>query len=160
MIRWAFQFLLVLSLSLWVGAITFFSAIVTPILFAVLDRPSAGNLLARLFPRYYQWGALCGAVALGVLLLLFLFDSGSRVLRFLQMLLVLLMLGGTVDAGWMLEPEIHRLRDERVSAPTKAQRDEAESRFQKLHSRSFNLNVAVLGLGLAGLGTLAVRKKD
>jgi hypothetical protein len=159
MIRWVFQSLLVLSLSLWVGAIAFFSAIVTPILFTVLDRPAAGNLLTHLFPRYYQWGALCGSVALLVLVLLFLFDSGSRGLRFLQMLLVLLMLGGTLDAGWILEPQMHHLRDERVSAPKQSERDEAASRFQKLHDRSVELNLAVLGLGVAGLGTLAVRKK-
>ena len=158
MVRWLFQFLLVLMLSAWVGGVAFFSAAVTPILFTALDRAAAGNLLARLFPRYYQWGAVCGSAALAVLLLLFLFDSGSRALRFLQMVLVFLMLSSTFYAGWILEPEIHRLRDERVSAPTKIQRDEAERRFQRLHGRSFNLNVAVLGLGVMGLGTLAVRK--
>jgi uncharacterized protein DUF4149 len=146
MIRWLFQFLLVLSISLWVGAIAFFSAVVAPGIFTALDRPAAGNLLSQLFPRYYQSGALCGAVALLVVILLFLFDSGSRGLRFLQLVLVLLMLGSTLYAGWMLEPQIHGLRQERVSATTKNLRDEAERRFQKLHTRSVELNLAVLSL--------------
>jgi uncharacterized protein DUF4149 len=159
MIRWLFQFLLLLALSLWVGSIAFFSAVVAPGIFAALDRPAAGNLLAQLFPRYYQAGGLCGAVALVVLLLLFLFDSGSRALRFLQLVSVLLMLGGTLYAGWMLEPRIHQLRRERTSAASKIERDEAERRFQKLHARSVQLNLGVLVLGVVGLGTLAVRKK-
>jgi len=159
MIRWLFQFLLLLALSLWVGSIVFFSAVVAPGIFATLDRPVAGKLLAQLFPTYYRAGALCGAVALAVLLLLFLFDSGSRALRFLQLGLVLIMLGGTLYAGWMLEPRIHELGRERTSAPSKLQRDDAEQRFQKLHLRSFQVNVGVLVLGVAGLGTLAVRKK-
>ena len=87
MIRWLFQFLLLLALSLWVGSIAFFSAVVTRGIFASLDRPAAGNLLAQLFPTYYRAGALCGALALVMLLLLFLFDSGSRALRFLQLVL-------------------------------------------------------------------------
>jgi hypothetical protein len=159
MIRWPFQFLLLLALSLWVGSMAFFSAVVAPGIFAALDRPAAGKLLAHLFPMYYRAGALCGGVALAVLLLLFLFDSGSRAQRFLQLLLVLIMLGGTLYAGWLLEPRIHELRGERTSAPSKLQRDEAERRFQKLHARSVQLNLGVLVLGVAGLGTLAVRKK-
>ena len=159
MVRWLFQFLLVLALSLWVGTIAFFSAVVAPGVFAALDRPAAGNLLSHLFPSYYRAGALCGALALAVLLFLFLFDSGSRGLRFLQLMLVLLMLGSTLYAGWILEPEAHRLRQERAAASARIVRDEAERRFQKLHTRSVQLNLAVLLLGVAGLGTLAVRKK-
>ena len=159
MIRWLFQFLLLLALSLWVGSIAFFSAVVAPGIFAALDPPAAGKLLSQLFPMYYRTGALCGALALAVLLLLFLFDSGSRALRFLQLVLVLIMLGGTLYAGWWLAPRIHQLREERASAPSKLQREEAESRFQKLHARSVQVNAGVLVLGVAGLGTLAVRKK-
>ncbi len=159
MIRWPFQFLLLLALSLWVGSIAFFSAVVAPGIFAALDRPAAGSLLAQLFPRYYQAGALCGAVALAVLLLLFLFDSGSRALRFLQLVLVLIMLGGTLYAGWWLQPRIHQLRGERISGPSPEQREDAQRRFQKLHRRSVQLNFGVLVLGVVGLGTLAVRRK-
>jgi len=160
MFRWPFQFLLTLALSIWVGSIAFFSAVVAPGIFAAMERPAAGNLLAQLFPKYYRAGALCGGVALGVLLLLFLFDSGSRGLRFFQSALVVFMLAGTLYAGWMLEPRLHQLRRERTTAPSRLQREEAERRFQKLHARSVRLNLGVLAIGVAGLGTLAVRKKN
>jgi len=159
MIRWVFQFLLLLALALWVGAMVFFSAVVAPTVFQALDRPAAGKLLAELFPTYYRAGAACGALALVAVLLLFLFDSGSRALRFLQIVLIVLMLAATLYAGWMLEPRIHELRTERTSASSKPQRDAAESLFQKLHLRSVRVNVGVMALGIAVLGSLAVRKK-
>jgi uncharacterized membrane protein len=159
MFRWAFQFLLVLALSLWVGSLLFFSIIVTPGIFTTLDRPAAGKLLAELFPRYYRTGAMCGAAALLVLMLLFLFDSGSRSLRFLQLILVLLMLSATLYAGWILQPRIHQMRQERLRAAPPGQHEDAEARFQKLHARSVRVNTGVIALGVAGLGTLAIRKK-
>lgn len=159
MIRWVFQFLLLLALSLWVGGMIFFSALVTPGIFNALDRPAAGKLLAELFPTYYRSGAVCGALALLVALLLFVFDSGSRLLRFAQMVLVLVMLAATFYAGWMLQPRIHALRSERTASPSQAQRDTAERSFQKLHRRSVQVNAGVMALGIVGLGTLALRKK-
>jgi uncharacterized membrane protein len=159
MFRWAFQFLLVLALSLWVGSLLFFTIIVTPGIFTALDRPAAGKLLAELFPRYYRTGAICGFAAVLVLMLLFLFDSGSRSLRFLQLTLVLLMLSATLYAGWILQPRIHQMRQERLRASQAEQREEAEIGFQKLHARSVRVNAGVIALGMAGLGTLAIRKR-
>lgn len=158
MLRWLFQFLLTLALSLWVGTIAFFSAVVAPTILAEMDRTAAGNLLAAVFPRYYRAGVVCGVAALLAVLLLFLIDSGSRGLRFLQTLLVITMLSGTLYAGWMLQPRIHRLREERA-APVPAARAEAQKKFETLHARSVQINLGVLALGVAGLGSLALRKK-
>ncbi len=157
MLRWLFQFLLTLALSLWVGTIAFFSAVVAPTIFQAMDRAAAGKLLAEVFPRYYRAGVVCGVSALLSVLVLFLFESGSRGLRFLQTLLVLVMLSSTLYAGWILEPRIHRLKEERVSAATPVARAEAQKRFDALHARSVQANLAVLAMGIAGLGSLAVR---
>lgn len=159
MFRWLFQFVLVLALSFWVGSIAFFSMVVTPGIFKNLERGQAGNLLSRLFPDYYLAGTLCAAAALAVLVPLFLFDSGSRHLRFLQLLLVALMLAGNLYAGNILEGQVRRLREERIAAPTRGERDEAGRRFDRLHRRSVTLNLAVLGTGVVALGTTAVRKR-
>ena len=160
MMRWLFQFLLTLALSLWVGTIAFFSAVVAPTILAEMDREAAGKLLAAVFPRYYRAGVVCGVAALLAVLLLFLFESGSRGLRFLQTILVLVMLSSTLYAGWMLQPKIHRLKDERASAATPAARADAQKRFETLHTRSVEANLAVLAMGIAGLGSLAVRSKS
>jgi uncharacterized membrane protein len=160
MFRWLFQFVLILALSIWVGAIVFFSAVVAPGIFGNLERGQAGKLLSHLFPRYYLVGTLCGAVAVGVLVLLFVFDSGFRGMRLIQLLLAGLMLAGNLYAAGVLEPQVHQLREERVTAMGPAAREEAGRRFDALHRRSVNLNLAVLGLGVSALGTAAVRRKS
>ena len=159
MFRWLFQFALILALSVWVGSIVFFSAVVAPGIFKILDRGQAGVLMTRLFPDYYFAGTLCGAAALVVLVFLFLFDSGSRLLRLFQLLLVALMLAGNLYAGNILEGRIRGLGEERIAAPTRRERDEAGKRFDRLHRHSETLNLAVLGLGVIALGTTAVRKR-
>ncbi len=159
MIRWFFQFALVVPLAVWVGSIVFFSAVITPGIFDVLERPEAGDLLTHLFPRYYFVGTACGLAALAAATLLFLFESGSRMLRAFQVVLVILMLAGNLYAGTILRGRITSLRQERVGMLTRTEREQVESRFRKLHRRSVVLNFAVLGLGVAGLGTLAVRGK-
>ena len=159
MFRWLFQFLLILAISVWVGSIVFFSAVVAPGIFRSLERSRAGDLLSLLFPDYYLAGTLCATVALSVLVLLFLFDSGSRGLRLFQLLLVALMLAGNLYTGGVLEGRIHRLREERVTTPARAAREEAGKRFDRLHRRSVTLNAGVLGLGVMVLGTTAARRK-
>jgi hypothetical protein len=159
MFRWLFQSLLVLSLSVWVGGIAFFSFVVAPGIFRSLERGQAGNLLAHLFPGYYLTGTICGGVALAVLALLFLFDSGARGLRLLQVVLVGSMLAVNLYAGNILEDRIHRLREDRTTLPGRAAREEAEKRFQQLHQRSVELNLVVLGSGVVALATTAVRKR-
>lgn len=159
MFRWLFQFALVLALSLWVGSVAFFSMVVAPGIFKSLAPAQAATLLSRLLPDYYLAGTLCGAAALAVLVPLFLFDSGSRLLRLFQLLLVALMLAGNLYAGSILEGQVRRLREERIAAPTRGERDEAGRRFDRLHRRSEILNLAVLGLGVVALGTTAVRKR-
>jgi len=158
--RWLFQSALILALSAWVGSIAFFSFVVAPGIFKHLERDQAGALMARLFPDYYFAGTLCGAAALVVLVFLFLFDSGSRLLRLFQLLLVGLMLAGNLYAGGILEGKIRGLREERFAAPTRAEREEGGKLFHQMHRRSETLNLAVLGLGVVALTTTAVRKKS
>ena len=53
-----------LALAAWIGAILFFSFGVAPIIFKVLAPEQAAKFVRALFPRYYAWGATCGAIAL------------------------------------------------------------------------------------------------
>ena len=141
------------------GSIVFFSVVVAPGIFRHLGRSQAGDLLSHLFPDYYLVGTLCGGAALAVLVLLFLFDSGSRALRFFQLGLVALMLAANLYAGSVLEARIHRLREERVTGVGKTVREEAGRSFARLHRRSVTLNLAVLGLGGVALATTAMRRR-
>src|SRR3981081_870189 len=54
----------VLALTAWVGIILFFSFVVAPVIFNVLGAESGARFVRALFPRYYAWGAISGAIAL------------------------------------------------------------------------------------------------
>ncbi|MDZ7688527.1 MAG: DUF4149 domain-containing protein [Halobacteriales archaeon] len=51
------------AVGVWLGAIVFFSFIVAPRAFAVLEGEKAGELVNAVFPRYYSIGATLGVVA-------------------------------------------------------------------------------------------------
>ncbi|MCH7623826.1 MAG: DUF4149 domain-containing protein, partial [Nitrospinae bacterium] len=58
------NFVHLLSLVCWLGAIIFFSFFTAPAVFKTLDRPTAGELVGVIFPRYYFLGYLCSALLL------------------------------------------------------------------------------------------------
>ena len=58
----AVLFVYLLSLVCWLGAMVFFIA-VTQTAFTALPKVEAGTFLAALFPRYYLFGYICGAIA-------------------------------------------------------------------------------------------------
>ena len=59
-----FDSVYVVALTAWVGSILFFSFGVAPIIFSVLGEQAGGKFVRALFPRYYLWGAIAGAIAL------------------------------------------------------------------------------------------------
>ena len=59
-----FDSVYVVALTAWVGSILFFSFGVAPIIFRVLGEQTGGKFVRALFPRYYLWGAIAGAIAL------------------------------------------------------------------------------------------------
>ncbi len=131
-----FDSIYVLAMALLVGSIVFFSFAVAPIIFRVLGAEAGGRFVRALFPRYYLWGAICGAIALPAFVagpLCFPEYRGIAVGIQALMLLccTLIMLYG----GNSLVPEINRARDEGPSS---------HDRFERLHRRSVRLNALVL----------------
>jgi uncharacterized membrane protein len=138
-----------LGLTCWVGSILFFSFGVAPVIFRVLSAEAAATFVRALFPRYYLWGSISGAVALPAFLgvpLCFPEYRGAWI-----GLQALLILGATLVmlyCGNSLTPAINAARD--------AGPDQAE-RFERLHRRSVRLNTVVLLIGLMLLIAFAVR---
>ena len=48
----------------WLAISAFFSVAVAPLAFRVIDRAVAGQLVAAVLPRYYDWGVVLCAIAL------------------------------------------------------------------------------------------------
>ncbi len=150
-----FQWIYLLSLSLWVGSIFFFSFVTTPALFSSLPRDITGSVLELLFPRYYQVGYGAGGL---LLLSTFLESFFARQIPWIRLALVLLMLGCTCYAGLELRPKIHQLKVEMKSVDEETDLGKTlKARFGSLHGLSVVLNLIVLTGGLFLLGIVALR---
>jgi len=141
------KLLTIMSVSLWLGAIIFFSAFVAPSAFSVLDRESAGRLVSAVFPRYYVFGLVLGIIALGGLAGRVLL---SREVPWGPFVLLLLMLGMNAFTLFVLLPQLQALRPATPGASLA---------FARLHLLSVALNVLTMlaGLTLVWVDGLRVR---
>ena len=149
------RFLHLSALAAWLGALAFFSFVVAPTLFGSLPREDAGRAVSAIFPRYYMFGATCGAVALAARGGLCLLRGAWSGAAGIQMIALALMLVLTLYAGTVVLPRAAQARVALADAP--AGDLAAQERFRALHRRSVLLNGAVLLLGLTAVGALAAR---
>jgi uncharacterized membrane protein len=149
------QWFYILALALWVGGMVFFSFLTTPVIFSTLPKEMAGQVLAALFPRYYQLGYLCGGILLAMTLIEALL---VRHLPLIRLLFIGLMVGMTLYAGMALRPQIHDLKVEiRTVEEASPRGGELKKQFSRAHRLSVILNMIVLACGLFLVGILAFR---
>ena len=125
-------YLIAVLVSIWVGSIIFFSAIIAPTVFKVLDEKSAGLFLRAFFPKYYIFGLIIGGLSLVLIFLL------SIPVNTVLLALLIVMIALTVTSKLMI-PVINAARD---------MGEAGASRFRKLHAMSVMLNVLTLVVGL------------
>lgn len=118
-----------LALALTFGGMTFFSAVVAPLVFTKLPFDIAGSFIRQVFPWYYF---TMGATTLIALIALLLGGSGTSTW---EVPLTALVLAGFVYARQVLMPMINRARDAEMAGETGAAR-----RFKRLHQTSVVLN--------------------
>ncbi len=123
-----YSLLIDVIVSLLLGSMLFFAAVVAPTVFRALDAADAGKFLRAIFPRYYLWGIVLSVIAL--LVCVFHSPKGAA--------LMALVLAGFVYSRQLLMPAINSARD-RWHESDNAQ-DKAE--FSALHRRSVIINVA------------------
>ena len=116
-------------ISIWVGSIIFFSAIIAPTVFKALDEKNAGIFLRAFFPKYYIFGIILGFIALIL---------GIKAMSLILSSMVIAMILLSIISRLMI-PVINAARDMGV---------EGESRFKKLHTLSVFLNILTLIMGL------------
>lgn len=139
------NFVHLLSLVCWLGAIIFFSFFAAPAVFKTLDRPTAGELVSVIFPRYYFLGYISSSILLTTYLLRT--EAGSA----WKVGLILVIILGTFTAGMVVQPKARGLKMKIKSADSEEDRTINETRFKKLHSLSVQLNATVLLAGLVYL---------
>ena len=146
----ACKWVYLLILAIWLGSIIFFSFVVAPTIFKVLEPQDAARLQRALFPKYYLVGIVCAAV--GIVCIAYLLGEG--VIRTPAAILSLLLLAGCGAANlWMRQgvvPQMVQIR-EKVAAARQAGQELApdlEADWKAMHRLSVQVNGAVLLCGL------------
>lgn len=128
-----------LALALTFGGMTFFSAVIAPLVFTKLPAATAGAFIRQLFPWYYLSMGITTLVALVAL------ASGAGGIASWEAGLSALVLLGFIYTRQSLMPTINRARDAELAGD-----DEAGVRFSRLHRLSVLIN------GLQWFAVLAV----
>ncbi len=122
--------LLMIALGVWLGTMVFFASVVAPTVFGTLEPLLAGQMIRRIFPRYYLFGLICLSIATLASLI-----APSSSLWIIVACAV--MLGITFYARQMLMPQVNAARDAMLEAG-----ETRSAEFKRLHQRSVQLNMA------------------
>ena len=149
--------LLYLTLIAWLGAEIFFPIVAT-VAFTTLhpDTHTAGAIVGHLLGILHRMGLVCGMVLLALLALAPAWGIYKPRAVLVPMALGVLMMGCTVFSEWGITPAMDR---DRLAAggsiDTADQGNPLTQRFNTLHHRSENIEIAILLMGLATVALVA-----
>jgi uncharacterized protein DUF4149 len=149
-----FNIVFLLSLSLAVGAIIFFSFFTTPTVFRELPIQIARDFVGKLFPQYYMLGYVTQFAALLSLSLRGLIE---KPFPWVRVALLAVMLGCTLYAGLKIRPQAHLIKTVLQAMEPGAEQEAQQARFDRLHRISVILNGVSLLVGVAALGITAAK---
>ena len=119
-------------ISIWVGVIVFFSAIIAPTVFKTLDEKSAGVFLRAFFPKYYLFAIVIGLAALALIMIFNIEMSNILYIAIVSMTIL------SIISRFMI-PIINNARD---------MGEKGKQKFNRLHALSVSLNIITLVIGL------------
>jgi len=132
--------LAVVCIAGWLGIMAFFSFEVAPVVFKTIDRGIAGQAVAAVLPRYYQWGLILSAIGLVASTIQALSGREGRVRPLLGAALCGVMVAMLVWASAVL-----------MSRAEDARRSRDDATFGQAHRASVQANLVTLGAGAAFL---------
>jgi hypothetical protein len=143
----AWSFFYNLILSLWIGGMSIFTFIITPVIFRTYERDMAGKIVGELFPPYFIYNLALSVLALILLLAVrpFFVSWGFK----LSMILLVCAIVINILTVVKLHPDIKKVKQEIHSFETTADDSPLRGRFAKLHAISASLNLLVLADGIA-----------
>ncbi len=130
--------LAVICVAGWLGIMAFFSFAVAPVVFRAIDRAVAGQAVAAVLPRYYEWGLTLTAIAFVASLIQLTTSKEGRLRPLIGAALGVAMLVTLLWASVVLLP--------RADAARRARDDSA---FADAHRASVRLNLVTLVAGAA-----------
>ena len=145
------------ALSLWIGGISIFTFIITPVIFRSFERDMAGKIAGKLFPGYFTYNIVLAVLALILLVMVrsLFTKSGFN----LSLALVICAVIINLFAAFKLHPEIKKVKQEIHSFEAPAHDSLLRKKFGKLHAVSASLNLLLLADGITLLFISSVLKK-
>ena len=140
------KFLHLMSLSIWVGSIVFFSFFAAPSIFKKLPREAAGDVVGDIFPKYRAIGYASSAVLLVTLAIMMNSEKDSQYSR--PVLLVLMAAIG-LYSGLVVGKQAASIKAGMKASADAEKKETLRAEFRKVHAISSFLNMAVLALGVA-----------
>lgn len=131
-----------LAIVFWVGGATLFTFVLTPTLFKNFDRDLAGSIVGALFPGYFFWGLVCGALAFICLLTM------QSLYKATKLMIIAAMLAVTSLQAFVIEPKAAALKKEIPSFVTTPEDHPLRQQFKTLHAFSAAGNLGVIGGGV------------
>lgn len=148
------RFMMLLSLVVWMGGLTFFAFVVAPTAFSPGLLPSrhlAGAIVGRSLGALHWMGIVSGAVFLIMSMLYSRLRIGSAHPLDGRHVLIALMLLLTLVSQFAISPKMHVIRAQAGEIDNLPPESALRVEFDRLHVWSENLEKAVFLLGLAAL---------
>jgi Domain of unknown function (DUF4149) len=143
------QFLRVLALGAWIGAIVYFAAVVTVGAFAVLpNQDLAGAIVGYTIRGLHDFGIVAAAIYLLAAICL---RRSLKAFARPAVIGIVLMLTLTLASQRIVIPRMDALRARMGSVAATAAANPLRVQFDHLHGISVDLEVAILLIGLAAL---------
>ena len=142
-----------IGLALWIGGLTLFIGVVTPVAFKTFGKEEAARFVGVLFPAVDRWALIWSLVTAGSLARIFLnrhFALRSLALELPVGLMVVL----TLYTSLILHPHIRELK-RKIDLPEfqqTAHQQTIQFAFHRLHRCSVQIHGVILTLGLLSLG--------
>lgn len=140
------KFAHLLSVSVWVGMVVFFTLFATPAIFKSLPRETAGDVVGVLFPKYWAVGYALSFLSLSTLLAL---SYIGKTLPAGRLVLIVFMTAMTLYSGLVVSAKAREVKGLIREAVETAKKEELKKDFRSLHARSAVMNMAVLLSGVA-----------
>ncbi len=141
------KYIHLLSLVVWLGAMTFFSFIGAPAIFKTLDRSTAGDVVAVIFPKYYAIGYVCSILA--ILTLAFIVSkTGITSASKAGLITLVVMFILTLGSGLVVAPKVKNIKEQIRQTTDTAKSEALNTEFKKLHGISMALNGVTWIVGL------------
>ncbi|HEY3489060.1 MAG TPA: DUF4149 domain-containing protein [Candidatus Deferrimicrobiaceae bacterium] len=135
-----------IALALWLGGMTVYTFVMTPIIFKAYGRDAAGAIVGTMMPTYFRYIVVLVSLAIAARLLAG--EAGPGVCRIVGTGLLASALFVSAYHTFVLLPQIESVKKEVVSFETTPKDAPARKAFSRLHGVSMALNLLLLAEGL------------